>query len=312
MFAGERIDWFFVLCRMVRDLAAVRRTPARASTSSSASEVGNDENAPVDASDAAVVEPEAAAARPPLLAIQPPQSGLKRKPESPAPTPTKLPFRTPEKAAARSRFGWVPPRGEEQPPPRVGGTPYSAVSTPGRHRGKSSAAAASEGGGGSTQSTPTKSVTKPAYSIGMSASRPPMSGGPRGAGLGLGFSMAARGTPMSFAPVTVVNTAEVPHFELREDPSFWMENNVQVRILIYCLLCSSLLKSLQVIVREWFALSLISTINVSIEVKIRFFFPKFSLISNDYDKELPYVIDYVCRLIMCCWNLSFTSFISIL
>ncbi|EEC69596.1 hypothetical protein OsI_38942 [Oryza sativa Indica Group] len=212
---------------MVRDLAAVRRTPARASTSSSASEVGNDENAPVDASDAAVVEPEAAAARPPLLAIQPPQSGLKRKPESPAPTPTKLPFRTPEKAAARSRFGWVPPRGEEQPPPRVGGTPYSAVSTPGRHRGKSSAAAASEGGGGSTQSTPTKSVTKPAYSIGMSASRPPMSGGQRGAGLGLGFSMAARGTPMSFAPVTVVNTAEVPHFELREDPSFWMENNVQ-------------------------------------------------------------------------------------
>lgn len=251
---------------MVRDLAAVRRTPARASTSSSASEVGNDENAPVDASDAAVVDPEAAAARPPLLAIQPPQSGLKRKPESPAPTPSKLPFRTPEKAAARSRFGWVPPRGDEQPPPRVGGTPYSAVSTPGRHRGKSSAAAAAAseggggGGGGSTQSTPTKSVTKPAYSIGMSASRPPMSGGQRGAGLGLGFSMAARGTPMSFAPMTVVNTAEVPHFELREDPSFWMENNVQVCILIYCLFYSSLLKSLQVIARELFVLSLISTI----------------------------------------------------
>uniref|UniRef100_J3NEL5 Kinesin motor domain-containing protein n=1 Tax=Oryza brachyantha TaxID=4533 RepID=J3NEL5_ORYBR len=66
----------------------------------------------------------------------------------------------------------------------------------------------------------------------MSASRPPMSGGQRGAGLGLGFSMAARGTPVSFAPVTVVNTAEVPHFELREDPSFWMENNVQVVIRV--------------------------------------------------------------------------------
>uniref|UniRef100_A0A0E0MP56 Kinesin motor domain-containing protein n=1 Tax=Oryza punctata TaxID=4537 RepID=A0A0E0MP56_ORYPU len=226
---------------MVRDLATVRRTPARASSSSAASEAGNDENAPVDASDAAVVaaagvdsDAAAAAARPPLLAIQPPQSGLKRKPESPAPTPSKLPFRTPEKAAARSRFGWVPPRGDEQPPPRVGGTPYSAVTTPGRHRGKAAAAAsASEGGGGgSTQSTPTKSVTKPAYSIGMSASRPPMSGGQRGAGLGLGFSMAARGTPVSFAPVTVVNTAEVPHFELREDPSFWMENNVQVVIRV--------------------------------------------------------------------------------
>ncbi|KAF0888925.1 hypothetical protein E2562_020147 [Oryza meyeriana var. granulata] len=221
---------------MVRDLGALRRTPAKASPS----EAGNDENEPADASDAAPVVaaagvgPDAAAARPPLLAIQPPQSGLKRKPESPAPTPSKLPFRTPEKAAARSRFGWVPPRGDEPQPPRAGGTPYSVVSTPGRHRGKAAAAvpAASEGGGGSTQSTPTKSVSKPAYSIGMSASRPPMSGGQRGAGLGLGFSMAARGTPMSFAPATVVNTAEVPHFELREDPSFWMENNVQVVIRV--------------------------------------------------------------------------------
>lgn len=256
--------------------------------------------------------PRGPAARHPAAAV-----GAEAEAGVPGADAVEAPFRTPEKAAARSRFGWVPPRGDEQPPSRVGGTPYSAVSTPGRHRGKSSAAAASEGGGGgggggSTQSTPTKSVTKPAYSIGMSASRPPMSGGQRGAGLGLGFSMAARGTPMSFAPVTVVNTAEVPHFELREDPSFWMENNVQVCILIYCLFCSSLLKSLQVIARELFALSLISTINVSIEVKIRFFFPKLSLISNYYDKECPYVNDYVCRLIMSCWNLSFTYFISIL
>uniref|UniRef100_A0A0D9Y105 Kinesin motor domain-containing protein n=1 Tax=Leersia perrieri TaxID=77586 RepID=A0A0D9Y105_9ORYZ len=226
---------------MVRDLAAMRRTPAKASSSSSssasaaaaaASEAGNDENAPVDPSDAAAAAVVAAAgvdsARPPLLAIQPPQSsGLKRKPESPAPTPSKLPFRTPEKAAARSRFGWVPPRGNEPLPP----TPYSAATTattPGRHRGKATAAA--EGGGGSTQSTPTKSVTKAAaYSIGMSASRPPMSGG----GQRLGFSMGGgRGTPLSLAPVTMVNTVDVPHFELREDPSFWMENNVQVVIRV--------------------------------------------------------------------------------
>ncbi|KAK8458483.1 hypothetical protein SEVIR_3G388200v4 [Setaria viridis] len=224
---------------MVRDIATPRRTPARAA---SASEAGNDENAPGDAASrgaAAVVVGGAASApdaasRPPLLAIQPPASGLKRKPESPAPTPSKLPFRTPEKAAARSRFGWVPPRGEE-PPPRAGAgaTPYSAMTTPRAHRGKAAAAVPAASEGGSTQSTPTKSVTKPAYSIGMSGSRPPMSGGgPRGAGFGMGFSTAGRGAPLSLGPATVVNSAEVPHFELREDPSFWMDNNVQVVIRV--------------------------------------------------------------------------------
>ncbi|RLM99326.1 phragmoplast orienting kinesin 2 [Panicum miliaceum] len=215
---------------MVRDLAAPRRTPARAA---SASEAGNDENAPGDASDvAAVAADPGAASRPPLLAIQPPASGLKRKPDSPAPTPSKLPFRTPEKAVARSRFGWVPPRGEE-PPPRAGAgaPPYTAMTTPRAHRGKAPVPAASEGG--STQSTPTKSVTKPAYSIGMSGSRPPMSGGrPRVAGFGMGFSTSGRGAPLSLGPAAVVNSAEVPHFELREDPSFWMDNNVQVVIRV--------------------------------------------------------------------------------
>ncbi|RLN30925.1 phragmoplast orienting kinesin 2 [Panicum miliaceum] len=215
---------------MVRDLAAPRRTPARAA---SASEAGNDENAPGDASDAAAVAADpGAASRPPLLAIQPPASGLKRKPDSPAPTPSKLPFRTPEKSTARSRFGWVPPRGEELPPRAgAGATACSAMTTPRAHRaGKAPVPAASEGG--STQSTPTKSVTKPAYSIGTSGSRPPMSGrGPRVAGFGMGFS-TSRGAPLSLGPAAVVNSAEVPHFELREDPSFWMDNNVQVVIRV--------------------------------------------------------------------------------
>lgn len=219
---------------MVRDHAALRRTPAKAS----ASEAGNnDENAPGDAAPDVAAVAATDPGRPPLLAIQvqPPASGLKRKPESPAPTPSKLPFRTPEKAAGRSRFGWVPPRADEAPPRAgVGATPHSAMTTPRAHRGKPAAApAASEGG--STHSTPTKSVTKPAHSIGMSGSRPPMSGGgPRGAGFGgLGFTMAGRGAPMSLGSPTVVNSAEVPHFELREDPSFWMDNNVQVNY-IYC------------------------------------------------------------------------------
>ncbi|KAM0906318.1 hypothetical protein ACQ4PT_016828 [Festuca glaucescens] len=217
---------------MVRDLGAVRRTPARASPASEAA--GNDENAPADGSLAAG-DPDAAAARPPLLAIQPPalasSSGLKRKPESPAPTPSKLPFRTPEKAAARSRFGWAPPPRADDLPPRA--TPYSAAATtPRAHRVKAAVPvpAASSEGGGSGQSTPTKSVSKPpAYNAGMSGSRTMTSGG--GARV-LGFPMAqSRGTPVSFGPATV-SSAEVPHFELREDPSFWMENNVQVVIRV--------------------------------------------------------------------------------
>ncbi|KAE8815197.1 Kinesin-like protein KIF15 [Hordeum vulgare] len=205
---------------MMRDLGAARRTPARAS----ASETGNDENAPGDGSDAAAAALLGAAeSRPPLLAIQPQVSGLKRKPESPAPTPSKLPFRTPEKAAARSRFGWAPPRAEELPP-RMGAT---TMTTPRAHRGKAVPAASSEGG--STHSTPTKSVSKPAYSVGP---RPVTSGGARGPGSGLGCSMAVRGAPASFGPATVVSSVEVPQFELREDPSFWMDNNVQVVIRV--------------------------------------------------------------------------------
>ena len=33
---------------------------------------------------------------------------------------------------------------------------------------------------------------------------------------------------MASTPPTVVNTLEVPHFELNEDPAFWMGHNVQV------------------------------------------------------------------------------------
>jgi kinesin family member 15 len=185
---------------MVRDLGAHRRTPSGA---------GNDENAP--AGDAVAGAGPDAASRPPLLAIQA-SSGVKRKTDSPAPTPSKLPFRTPEKAAARARFGWA----AHDLPPQAGAcaTPYAAMTTPRAHRGK----AASEGGGGSVQSTPTKSLTKP----GMSGSRPPLvSGGPRGAG----FSTAGRGALLSLGSA---------HFELREDPSFWMENNVQVNCFASC------------------------------------------------------------------------------
>ncbi|XP_068653780.1 kinesin-like protein KIN-12F isoform X2 [Aristolochia californica] len=82
----------------------------------------------------------------------------------------------------------------------------------------------------STQSTPTKSVTKPqSAAFGQSnGSRPPLNSGNRGGN----FALMSRGISGSCVPSTVVNTVEVPHFELREDPSFWMDHNVQVLIRV--------------------------------------------------------------------------------
>ncbi|KAJ4963751.1 hypothetical protein NE237_023690 [Protea cynaroides] len=82
----------------------------------------------------------------------------------------------------------------------------------------------------STQSTPTKSVTKPlnpAFAP-LSGSRPPVNVGVRTGNV----AALSKGIPVSSAPSTVVNTPEVPHFELKEDPSFWMDHNVQVLIRI--------------------------------------------------------------------------------
>ncbi|KAK1612146.1 hypothetical protein QYE76_035819 [Lolium multiflorum] len=130
------------------------------------------------------------------------------------------PVPDPEKAAARSRFGWAPPpRADDLPllPPRA--TPYGAT-TPRAHRAR---AAASSEGGGSGQSTPTKSVSKPppAYHAGMSGSRAMASGG--GARV-LGFPMMAqsRGTPVSFGQAAAVCSAEVV---IRVRPLNNMEKN---------------------------------------------------------------------------------------
>ncbi|CAI9764401.1 unnamed protein product [Fraxinus pennsylvanica] len=82
----------------------------------------------------------------------------------------------------------------------------------------------------STQSTPTKSVSKPPnHGLCLaSGSRPLASGAARMAN----FAALSKGIPSSCNSATVVNTIEVPHFELKEDPSFWMEHNVQVLIRV--------------------------------------------------------------------------------
>ncbi|RZR99600.1 hypothetical protein BHM03_00029181 [Ensete ventricosum] len=74
----------------------------------------------------------------------------------------------------------------------------------------------------STQSTPTKSVIRLA-NYGFGKSRPPISAGTRTMSLG----MTSRPTHISSIPPPVVDSVEVSHFELQEDPSFWMDNNVQ-------------------------------------------------------------------------------------
>ncbi|CAM0949200.1 unnamed protein product [Alopecurus aequalis] len=147
---------------------------------------------------------DAASSRQPRLAIRTPVSQFKRKLEWPVETPAKPP--------SLSRFHRPPSRGEETPS-RVCPTPSSTIAARRVHRAKTAH-------GGSMQRKPTKSVTKPAC-IGRT------SGGARGLGLGTGYSVPGRGLP-----AMVVNSEEVPHYELQEDPSFWTENNVQVVIRV--------------------------------------------------------------------------------
>ncbi|KAM0886042.1 hypothetical protein ACQ4PT_029952 [Festuca glaucescens] len=109
----------------------------------------------------------------------------------------KWPVETPLKSPSLSRVRRPPPRGEETPL-RV---PRSAIAAHRGHRAKTA-------GGVSIQRKPSKSVMKPVRASG-------------------GLRLAARGLH-----ATAVNSEEVPHYELQEDPSFWMENNVQVVIRV--------------------------------------------------------------------------------
>ncbi|XP_016650580.1 PREDICTED: LOW QUALITY PROTEIN: phragmoplast orienting kinesin 2 [Prunus mume] len=158
-----------------------------------------------------------------------------------------LPLRTPDKHgpgfSTRKRFGWAQK------------TEPSCMTTSDSHEdGANCSTQVSRGGGGtgngdlanvtprvmrtagravssysesnSTQTTPTKSVSKPPNS----GFRNKVDGsvGPRGGN----YATMYKGIPISCGPSTVVNTVEVPHFDLKEDPSFWMDHNVQVLIRV--------------------------------------------------------------------------------
>ncbi|KAI3753210.1 hypothetical protein L2E82_25256 [Cichorium intybus] len=169
--------------------------------------------------------------RPPLNSIHEPlqnpskpgqESGFKSSKTYRTPTKAKIrhqesamTMRTPEKQGvlARDRFGW-------------GHTGHdSTVNTP-RSCRTSGRASLGFSELNSTHTTPTKSVTKPPNPglIHGGNSRPPVRTG--------NFAALSKGIPVTSNTCTTVNTIDVPHFDLREDPSFWMDHNVQVLIRI--------------------------------------------------------------------------------
>ncbi|KDO49177.1 hypothetical protein CISIN_1g0488142mg, partial [Citrus sinensis] len=163
--------------------------------------------------------------RPPLNSLNPKLDKTPTKPIKPKNSDHALPLRTPDRyGVGKNRFGWAN-KGEScgelrddlrNLTPRVGN--------------KAAAGKASSGysESNSTQSTPTKSVSKPP-SVGFK-SKFDLNG--NGCSRGGNFAALYKGIPSSSGPTTVVNTVEVPHFDLKEDPSFWMDHNVQVLIRV--------------------------------------------------------------------------------
>ncbi|XP_026456859.1 kinesin-like protein KIN-12D isoform X2 [Papaver somniferum] len=152
--------------------------------------------------------------------------------------------RTPEKQgfSLRSKFGWASKNGADD-----GDATHNLHQFPVSSRGSSNAngglpnvtprsvrttgrstTSYSESSSISTFNTPTKSVTKPTASgfTALNGARPPMSIGARFGNPGA----LSKGIP--YSSTSVVNTVQVPDFELKEDPSFWMDHNVQVLIRV--------------------------------------------------------------------------------
>ncbi|CAL0331344.1 unnamed protein product [Lupinus luteus] len=178
--------------------------------------------------------------RPPLNTIQDQDTISQTKMER---TPSKkgrgyessmLPHRTPDKHGGKHRFGWAQRNDavsnlyDDKRGSSVGNGSLVNVTTPrvirtvGRGVG-SAATACSESN--STQSTPTKSVTKPS----CSSIRSKVDGNNFNARLG-NYAPALHKGGM-FTP-TVANTVQVSHFDLKEDSSFWINHNTQVIIRV--------------------------------------------------------------------------------
>ncbi|KAG7631785.1 P-loop containing nucleoside triphosphate hydrolase [Arabidopsis suecica] len=145
------------------------------------------------------------------------------KPRAKNPDPA-LPLRTPDKyrsaaAFSKNRFGW----GDKCD--SITNTTNAALLNTTPKTGRVVGRAYSETN--STQNTPTKSVSKPPGSC----YRGKLDG--TGAVRAGGYASLYKGLSSSSGQVsTVVNSVEVPHFSLKEDPSFWMDHNVQILIRV--------------------------------------------------------------------------------
>ncbi|KAF3435686.1 hypothetical protein FNV43_RR22777 [Rhamnella rubrinervis] len=235
---------------MLRDFKFLRRNSGKSD------EV---ENVPVNSKDMSGIRISTDSSRAPLNAIQ--ESTQNPKPEQEVGvrskadrTPSKakakvadppLPLRTPDKHgagfSARGRFGWAHKNepGSTTSDLRDDVSSYSTQvnraagignggftnMTP-RTARTVGRATSSYSESNSTQSTPTKSVSKPP-NTGLRSKVDGNVGGRTG-----NFAALYKGVPISCGPPTVVNTVEVPHFDLKEDPSFWMDHNVQVLIRV--------------------------------------------------------------------------------
>ncbi|KAE9607258.1 putative plus-end-directed kinesin ATPase transcription factor bZIP family [Lupinus albus] len=145
-----------------------------------------------------------------------------------------LPLRTPDKHGGKHRFGWAQRNDtvsnlyDDKRGSGVGNGSLVTVTTPrvirtvGRGVGSATTACSESN---STQSTPTKSVTKPP----CSSIRSKVDGNNFNARLGNYAPALYKGG--MFTP-TVANTVRVPHFDLKEDSSFWINHNTQVIIRV--------------------------------------------------------------------------------
>ncbi|XP_009785936.1 kinesin-like protein KIN-12D [Nicotiana sylvestris] len=232
---------------MLRDFKFLRRNSGK---NAQAEDI---ENVPVDPRDSMVPQTSTDSTRPPLNSIQEATRNLKggadqqmgvrvtkidKTPTKPKASRYSDITKTPEKPIGlpKGRYGWTQKADSSSSTVEAGDdtttcggqSRVGAVNATPRSMRTIGRANSGYSESHSNQTTPSKSVTKPptpSFCL-AGGSRPLASGGARMAN----YAALYRGIPSSGNSLTVVDTVEVPHFDLKENPSFWMEHNVQVLI----------------------------------------------------------------------------------
>ncbi|KAK2380517.1 phragmoplast orienting kinesin [Trifolium repens] len=177
---------------------------------------------PSDSSLSATNQRFSEASRPPLNTIQ----DIERTPSKTTKRKGGPELRTPDRSLQlKQRFAW--PQRNETVSSMFEDRRGSGIGNATPRVNRTAVRACSESN--STQSTPTKSVTKPPPS---SMSVRGKTDGSFGVRLGNNYPVLYRGVSSTPCTPTVVNTVEVPHFDLKEDSSFWINHNVQVIIRV--------------------------------------------------------------------------------